>query len=447
MTRKLLILGLLAGMLIGPAVPTTRLVEAKGLTPFQVAATIDCIGSIAWSVTVGAELGQVIKIDAIENGAIVGLGFELAPDAGTYTGSVSGFDTSVLHEVRFQRITEGIVQEQVTLFATDICGIAPEPVDTTPPDVTAAIDGTLGLLDWYVTDINVKFTVVDLESPTTAVGCEPNVISNDTAGTTRTCTATSAGGERAVSVTVRRDATPPVITCVTGVPSFLVGQPGAVVDAKVTDAMSGPTTPILSASVDTAAPGAGSVSFATTDLAGNKASAVCEYLVVEPEVADGTPPVVNVAVVGVVGTNQWLVSDVDVSWIITDPESATHVDAGCVDVLIIADTPGSVESCTASSPGGVTKASVVIRRDATPPTVTCAETTRFVVGQRDAKITAVVTDATSGPTTPILSASVDTAAPGTGSVSFATADLAGNTTQKSCDYVVDRRRHRRHRPS
>lgn len=82
--------------------------------------------------------------------------------------------------------------------------------DTTPPQVTATVnppapDGADG---FYTGNVTVTWTVTDAESTPTTSGCEPVTISSDTgdAGTTLTCTATSAGGVTSKSVTIKRRA-------------------------------------------------------------------------------------------------------------------------------------------------------------------------------------------------------------------------------------------------
>jgi len=85
--------------------------------------------------------------------------------------------------------------------------------DTTPPVITPSVSGTLGNNGWYVSDVSVTWTVTDLQSDITSqIDCGPTTISDDTAGTTLTCQATSAGGTASQSVTIKRDATPPTIS-------------------------------------------------------------------------------------------------------------------------------------------------------------------------------------------------------------------------------------------
>ena len=87
------------------------------------------------------------------------------------------------------------------------------PADTTPPVIIPTVSGTLGNNDWYVSDVNVSWSVTDSQSPITSqTGCSSTTITSDTAGTTLTCSATSAGGTSSQSVTIKRDATPPTIS-------------------------------------------------------------------------------------------------------------------------------------------------------------------------------------------------------------------------------------------
>jgi hypothetical protein len=86
----------------------------------------------------------------------------------------------------------------------------PPPADSTPPDITPSVSGTLGNNGWYVSDVTVSWSVVDNESTISSTsGCGPTTINTDTPGITLTCTATSTGGTASQSVTIKRDATAP----------------------------------------------------------------------------------------------------------------------------------------------------------------------------------------------------------------------------------------------
>jgi hypothetical protein len=86
--------------------------------------------------------------------------------------------------------------------------------DATPPVITPNVTGTLGDNGWYTSNVGVSFSVSDPESAITSqsAGCAGGSVISDTTGVTFTCAATSAGGSDTKSVTIKRDATKPVIT-------------------------------------------------------------------------------------------------------------------------------------------------------------------------------------------------------------------------------------------
>lgn len=90
---------------------------------------------------------------------------------------------------------------------------------------------------------------------------------------------------------------------------------------------------------------------------------------------DDTPPVIGVAFGPPApdGTGGWWVSDVSVTWTVTDPESDVVIDEGCVDQLIATDGVHTL-TCTATSAGGTSTASVTVQRDATAPSITATVT-------------------------------------------------------------------------
>ena len=94
-------------------------------------------------------------------------------------------------------------------------------------------------------------------------------------------------------------------------------------------------------------------------------------LVVNPP-SDTTPPVIMPNVSGTLGDNGWYVSDVSVTWTVTDPESAITSETGCEPTTINYDTAGVPLTCIATSAGGTNSQSVTIKRDATPPTISGA---------------------------------------------------------------------------
>ena len=86
-------------------------------------------------------------------------------------------------------------------------------IDRTPPVVEAVIGGTPGNNGWYRSDVAVSWSVDEIPASIQgSTGCESSSVTADTQGVTFTCSVTSAGGATSRSVTVKRDATPPVLT-------------------------------------------------------------------------------------------------------------------------------------------------------------------------------------------------------------------------------------------
>ena len=84
---------------------------------------------------------------------------------------------------------------------------------------------------------------------------------------------------------------------------------------------------------------------------------------------DVTPPEIVPELSGPTGNNGWYTGDVTVDWQVTDDQSALTT-SGCDQTVVTADTPGLTLTCDATSAGGSSQATVVVKRDATPPTLT-----------------------------------------------------------------------------
>ena len=167
--------------------------------------------------------------------------------------------------------------------------------DITPPTITPNVSGTIGKNGWHVSDVPVTWHVVDAESEASTAGCDATTVSSDTAGTTFTCEATSAGGTASRSVVVKRDATSPTVTCTTPPQVFEIYQLGAWVRATVTDATSGPGTPFPQGTTNTNAPGMFTSAVTGFDQAGNRTTTACAYQVVIPACNGLTPTLVGTA--------------------------------------------------------------------------------------------------------------------------------------------------------
>jgi hypothetical protein len=154
---------------------------------------------------------------------------------------------------------------------------------------------------------------------------------------------------------------------------------------------------------------------------------------------DTTPPVITPSVAPPTpdGANGWYRSSPSVSFEVEDPESPVQSTSGCDTVVVSTDTDpgGRVFTCTATSGGGTSSESVTIKRDATPPTVTCGDEPTFLLGGTGT-VTASVEDASSGPTSAVVSTAADTSTVGVHNAQLTGSDVAGNTTTVSCPYVV-----------
>jgi hypothetical protein len=106
-------------------------------------------------------------------------------------------------------------------------------------------------------------------------------------------------------------------------------------------------------------------------------------------------------VTGTLGHNGWYVSDVDVTWSVSDPESSISAKSGCDATTTATDTGGVTLTCTATSVGGTATRSVTIKRDVAPPTVACSATPNAMwpPSHKLVPVTTAVTvnDAISGP--------------------------------------------------
>jgi hemolysin type calcium-binding protein len=157
----------------------------------------------------------------------------------------------------------------------------PASDDLTPPVIRPVVSGTAGANGWYVSDVSVSWDVQDPESAATSA-CASTTVTADTAGTTLTCTATSGGGTATGTYVVRRDTTPPVVTCASPPQSFEIYQLGVFVTAAVTDLTSGPASPAVQGATSTQVAGTFTSVLTGADRAGNRRSATCTYRVVVP---------------------------------------------------------------------------------------------------------------------------------------------------------------------
>lgn len=203
----------------------------------------------------------------------------------------------------------GAVDTAVTLRVTDSDGsyreavllVTVTPADHTPPSITPTVTGTLGDNGWYTSDISVSWAVADSESGIVSQdGCDTVSVTSDTSGTTLSCTAESGGGSDSVSITVKRDATAPVLAPMVSPNPVSLGA-AATASANASDTGSGVASESCEEPV-TGSVGSKTLDCIATDNAGNTRWASVDYRVVYEFTGFFQPvenlPIVNVATAG-----------------------------------------------------------------------------------------------------------------------------------------------------
>jgi hypothetical protein len=200
----------------------------------------------------------------------------------TATDPTSPVTTSGCEATTVTSDTDGVT---FTCSATSAGGTASKSVtikrDATAPTVVPTVVGTLGSNGWYTSDVAVSWTVTEPTSPVTTTGCTATSVTSDTNGVTFTCTATSAGGATTKAVTVKRDASAPVVAFAGNAGSYTVDQTVAIT-CSATDAMSGiATSSCPGASGDAYRFGVGTTALtaSATDKAGNPGGASTQFTV------------------------------------------------------------------------------------------------------------------------------------------------------------------------
>jgi len=130
----------------------------------------------------------------------------------------------------------------------------------------------------------------------------------------------------------------------------------------------------------------------------NNLAATQDYRILVSAPLDLIPPVITPQIAGALGQNGWYVSDVTLSWTVTDDESEITSTSGCGPVSITSDQAETAYTCTATSAGGTSSISVPIKRDATPPVVAVTGVTEgsvYILGAVPAAACST-TDAMSG---------------------------------------------------
>jgi hypothetical protein len=161
----------------------------------------------------------------------------------------------------------------------------PHSKDTSPPLITATVDGTRGNNGWYTSNVSVSWQVSDPESKIRSTsGCDTVTVSTDTSGTTFSCSATSAGGTSIDAVTIKRDTAPPSATIITPENGASYSQDQTVTaNYSCADGTSGVAactgTVADGSAIDTSTTGAKTFAVTARDEAGNQSTASANYSV------------------------------------------------------------------------------------------------------------------------------------------------------------------------
>jgi hypothetical protein len=252
---------------------------------------------------------------------------------------------------------------------TDIHSMVITVVDPSPPTVTPVLskqpDGSAG---WYRSNVTLTWNVSDPESQAgiEPTGCASESITADQPLTAYTCSAESSGGVTGpITVTIGRDATPPVISPSVSPAANAAGWHDAdvAVTWSCTDATSGVASVTGASAVATEGANQAS-SGICVDLAGNPASATATVNL------DRTAPTLLGSPTPASNANLWNNTDVTVEWSCTDALSGVARATG--EQIVSAEGANQSRSGTCTDRADNTSIGTVsnISIDRTAPSVT-----------------------------------------------------------------------------
>ncbi|HET8527296.1 MAG TPA: hypothetical protein VFL60_00160 [Gaiellaceae bacterium] len=237
--------------------------------------------------------------------------------------------------------------------------------------ITVSCNGAPCSADWYTTNVHVSFILPDHSS--NPQGCGDQDITQDTGGQTLSCSVVVSGSQCCrLDVTIKRDATPPTATAVALARAPDVGgwynHPVGVTTSG-TDALSG----IASCTSTTyAGPDAGSATVSGTcrDNAGNVSAPLTTTFAY-----DATPPSVTGATARGADAGDWFNHPVAVAF--SGSDSVSGVDSCTSTTYSGPDSGGATVSGSCRDKAGNTgTATVSLKYDSTPPSVTGATPAR-----------------------------------------------------------------------
>jgi hypothetical protein len=327
-------------------------------------------------------------------------------------------------------------------------------VDPSAPQVTSSVVGTLGLDDWYRSDVTLTWLVQEPQSPSSLLesGCVDQSITADQSATTYSCSATSAGGSSGlVSVVIKRDASAPTVSGTPSTPPNLAGWYKSAVTLNWTCADVGPSGLLDSCPATTVLSDEGRDQVGSlgpiSDNAGNTTTGTSRPAVNVDESAPTVSAATGDTPVNVAGVD-WYKDSVTFQWTATDPllgdgSAGSGAGAGpAAPASSTFNTTGAGQSASATATdlaGNIGTGHLTgVNVDATAPTVGIACPATVLLGG-SATATWSATDAGSGLATAAGgTVALPTDTVGTKTVSAPTAsDNVGHTSVPvSCEYRV-----------
>jgi hypothetical protein len=355
--------------------------------------------------------------------------------------------------------SDGLGNQTATCSYTDAGGLTETVTatysiyDASAPGIAHNITGTLGNNGWYVSDVNLAWTVTENESPNSLAktGCVDQSITADQNPTDYSCSASSAGGSASpVTVSIKRDATAPSVS---GAPTTSPNGAGwydsdVTIDWTCSDNLSGlaagcPADSTISGEGRGLTASSGNVS----DNAGNFTNATSSPAVD----VDRTAPSVSASTAATpisVGGTDWYKDSVTFTWSATDPLLA---DGSAGSGIASGPTPSSstfnstgthsASSQATDNAGNTGNGNLTgVNVDASNPTFgACPAGGPFVLNSGSQSVGPIsASDTGSGidAAASTLSGSVDTSSVGEKTVTFTAYDNVGHSAPKACKYSV-----------
>jgi large repetitive protein len=333
---------------------------------------------------------SAFKFDSTPPTAILAVTAGTLGSHGWYTGDVtvgtSGSDTvsnpttCTANQLQTAETTGATINGQCTNDAGLTANATPLTVKldkTAPTGVTLTPSGTVGMNNWYTSNVTIQTSGIETIS-------SPIVCTADQSQTTDTtgqafhgsCTNDAGLSANATDITIKRDATPPVLTLTFtpdspdgnngwwktpgGVPfTWICSDPTAGVDAGY----NGGCPSLLTGTV--AANGTTNFNLQVRDQAGNLSVVVDRALKL-----DNVAPTITLLSRTPVNANGWNKTDVSLSWSCSDATSLAVSDHDTKTVMTEGLNQSSTGNCQDFAGNTSSNTQSGINIDKTPPTVT-----------------------------------------------------------------------------